>query len=83
MKEKSDITIRDDFHSMNNLLNKITTQAGIIRYHLAENGINSEKIEEEKARLIKAMDSMEENALKIGDILKKMRKDTIAEKSEK
>ncbi len=83
MKEKPGIAIRDDFHSINNLLNKITTHAGITRYHLDENGINTEKIEEEKARLIKAMDSMEENALKIGEILKKLRKDIDAGKSEK
>ena len=83
MKEKPDIAIRDDFHSINNLLNKITTQAGITRYHLDENGINAENIEEEKARLIKVMDSMEENALKIGEILKKLREGVDAEKSEK
>jgi hypothetical protein len=83
MKEKPDIAVRDDFHSINNLLNKITTQAGITRYHLDENGINAEKIEEEKARLIKVMDSMEENALKIGEILKKLRKGIDAGKSEK
>jgi hypothetical protein len=47
------------------------------RYHLEENSINLEKIEEEKARLIKVMDDMEENALKIGEILKKLRKSII------
>ena len=83
MKEKPDIAIRDDFHSINNLLNKITTQAGVIRYYLAENGIKAEKIKEEEARLIKVMDSMEENALNIGEILKKLRKGIDAEKPQK
>jgi len=81
VKEKPGIAIRDDFHSINNLLNKITTQAGFTRYHLDEKGINAEKIEEEKARLIKVMDGMEENALKIGEILKKLRKGINAGKS--
>ena len=74
MKEETGPAIKDDFHSINNLLNKITAQAGITRYHLEENSVNSEKTEEEKARLIKVMSDMEENALKIGDILKKLHK---------
>ena len=74
MEEKSSAAVKDDFHSINNLLNKITAHAGMTRYHLKENSINLEKIEEEKARLIKVMDDMEENALKIGEILKKLRK---------
>jgi len=74
MKEKPGSVIRDDFHSINNLLNRIATQAGITRYHLEENSIDLEKTEEEKAQLIKVMGDMEENALKIGDILKKLRK---------
>ena len=77
MERKSGAAVRDDFHSINNLLNKITTHAGMTRYHLEENSINLEKIEEEKARLIKVMDDMEENALKIGEILKKLRKSII------
>lgn len=74
MEEKTVSGIRDDFHSINNLLHKITTQAGMARYHLVENGINLEKIEEEKAQLIKILDSMEENAMAIGEMLKKLRK---------
>lgn len=74
MEEKSGAAVKDDFHNINNLLNKITAQAGMTRYHLEENSINLEKIEEEKTHLIKVMDGMEENALKIGEILKKLRK---------
>jgi len=74
MKEKLDAVIRDDFHSINNLLNKITTQAGMTKYRLEENSIDLEKIEEEKERLVKIMAGMEEDALKIGEILKKLRK---------
>jgi len=66
--------LRDEFHSINNLLNKITTQAGMARYHLEEKGIDPEKIKEEKERLIKIMDNMEENAMNIGEMLKKLRK---------
>ncbi len=62
--------LRDEFHSINNLLHKITTQAGMARYHLEEKGIDLEKIEEEKKRLIKILDSMEENAMNVGEILK-------------
>lgn len=67
-------TLRDEFHSINNMLNKITTQAGMARYHLEEKGIDPGKIKEEKERLIKIMDSMEENAMNIGEMLKKLRK---------
>jgi len=44
------------------------------RYHLEEKGIDLEKIEEEKKRLIKILDNMEENAMSVGEILKKLRK---------
>jgi len=74
MEKKLVSTVRDDFHNINNLLNKITAHAGMTRYHLEENSIDLEKIEEEKTYLIKVMDDMEENALKIGEILKKLRK---------
>ena len=74
MGEKLEDITKDDFHAINNLLNKITTQAGMTRYHLEEKGINLEKIEEEKGRLIKILDGMEENAMSIGHILKKLRK---------
>ena len=67
-------TLREEFHSINNLLNTITAQAGMARYHLEEKGIDLEKIEEEKKRLIKILDSMEENAMSVGEILKKLRK---------
>lgn len=74
MREKLDSDIRDDFHTINNILNKIAAQAGMTKYHLEEKGIDSEKIEEERKRFIKIMEDMEENALKIGEILKKLRK---------
>ena len=77
MGEKSGDITKDDFHAINNLLNKITTQAGMTRYHLEEKGINPEKIEEEKGRLIKILDGMEENAMAIGQILKKLRKSIV------
>ena len=74
MEEKPGVAMKDDFHNINNLLNKITTHAGMTKYYLEKNGLNSEKIEEEKKRLIKVMNGMEENALKIGEILKRLRK---------
>ena len=74
MEGKLSAEARDDFHSMNNLLNKITAQAGMLKYHLEVKGIDPEKIEEERDRLIKAMVAMEESALKVGEILKKLRK---------
>ncbi|MCX5687449.1 MAG: hypothetical protein NTV71_02220 [Candidatus Omnitrophica bacterium] len=74
MEEKLGVTMKNDFHNINNLLNKITTHAGMTKYYLEKNGINSEKIEEEKTRFIKVMSGMEENAMKIGEILKKLRK---------
>ena len=83
MEEKLEATIRDDFHSINNLLHKITTHVGMAKYSLENNSINLEKIEDEKARLIKVMDGVEEDALKIGEILKKMRKSIHAGEIEK
>ena len=74
MGEKLEDITKDDFHAINNLLNKITTQAGMTRYHLEEKGINLEKIEEEKGQLIRILDGMEENAIVIGQIVKKLRK---------
>lgn len=82
MEETPGAAMKDDFHNMNNLLNKITTHAGMAKYYLEKNGINSEKIEEEKARLIKVMSSMEEDALKIGEILKRLRKNFFTEEPE-
>ena len=83
MEEKLGATIKDDFHSINNLLHKITTHAGMAKYSLENNSINSENIEDEKARLIKVMDGVEEDALKIGEILKKLRKSIHAGEIEK
>jgi|GEM_PF-274039 len=74
MGDRPDSVIRDDFHSINNLLNKITTQSGMARYRLEMKGIDQGKIEEEKAELIKVMDDVEENAMKVGEILKGLRK---------
>lgn len=79
MIEKSVAEVKNDFHSINNLLNKITTQAGVTRYQLEEKSIDLKKIEEEKAWLVKVMDAMEENALKIGEILKKLRRSIYSE----
>jgi DNA-directed RNA polymerase subunit F len=73
MEEKTE-ELRNDYHSINNLLNKIATQAGVTKYHLEMKGLDPGKIEEEKDHLIKIMDGMEENALKISEILKRMRK---------
>lgn len=70
MQEK----LREEIHSINNLLNKITTQAGMARYYLEEKGFDPAKIEEEKERLIKVLDNMEENAMNIGELLKKLHK---------
>jgi len=74
MEEKPGAAVKDDFHSINNLLHKITIHVGMAKYSLERNGINPENIEDEKARLIKVMDGVEENAMKIGEILKKLRK---------
>jgi len=81
MEETPSTAVKNDFHNINNLLNKITTHAGMAKYYLEKNSINPEKIEEEKAHLIKVMAGMEENALKIGEILKKLRKNFHAEES--
>lgn len=77
MEEKSTITVRNNFHDINNLLNRITTQAGMTRYHLEENGFDLEKIEDERAKIIKIMDAMEGNALKIAEILRKLHEDIL------
>jgi len=74
MEKTQGALVKDDFHNINNLLNKITTHAGMAKYYLEKNSINPEKIEEEKAQLIKVMAGMEENALKIGEVLKRLRK---------
>lgn len=66
--------LREEFHGINNLLNKITTQAGMAKYHLEEKGFDLAKIEEEKEWLIKVLDSMEENAMNIGELLRNLRK---------
>jgi len=82
MEETPGTAAKNDFHNINNLLNKITTHAGMARYYLEKNSINPEKIEEEKTRLIKVMSGMEENALEIGEILKRLCKNFHAEESE-
>lgn len=82
MEETPGVAAKNDFHNINNLLNKITTNAGMAKYYLEKNSINPEKIEEEKAHLVKVMAGMEENALKIGEILKRLRKNLHAEESE-
>lgn len=66
--------LRQEFHSLNNWLSKITTLSGVARHHLETNGIDLEKLEEEKEKLIKVLNELEDYALKIGDILKRVNK---------
>lgn len=75
MEGKISAALKEDFHSINNLLNKITTHAGMAKYRLEKDGIDLKNIKDEKAHIIKIMDNMEENAMKIGEILKRLRKD--------
>ena len=68
---------REDFHSVNNLLNKITTQCGMAKFQLEKEGFDVEKLEQERAKYIELLSNMEEYAMKIGDILKVLRKSIV------
>ncbi|MBU1062252.1 MAG: hypothetical protein KJ957_02815 [Candidatus Omnitrophica bacterium] len=74
MEETLNPSLRDEFHSLNNWLNKITTLSGLTRYELETKGFDLEKSDEEKERFIKLFSDIEEYALKTGEILKKVRK---------
>ncbi len=65
--------LKQEFHSLNNWLNKITTLSGLARYQLETKGLDLERLEEERGRLIKLLNDLEDYALKIGEILKKIR----------
>ena len=63
----------EDFHNINNLLNKITTQSGMARYRLEQSGFNKDELDKEKDKMITLLSDMEEYAMKIGEILKDLR----------
>lgn len=67
-------TVKQEFHSLNNWLNKITMLSGQARYELETRGFDLDKLEEEKKKYIGLLDNVEEYALKIGEILKRVRK---------
>ena len=74
MGEKMIGLIKDDIHNLNNWLNRITTLSGLTRYQLETKGIDLEKLEEEKGRLVKILKDIEDFALKIGEMLKGLHK---------
>ena len=74
MEEKALSLIKDDIHNLNNWLNKITTLSGLTRYQLEAKGIDLEKLEEEKKRLVKILRDIEGYALKIGEMLNELHK---------
>lgn len=72
--------VKQDFHSLNNWLNKITILSAVTRHQLETSGFNLESMEEEKKRFIKLLNDMEEYALNIGEILKNLKKTVEAPK---
>ena len=74
MPDKLD-KIKDTFHSLNNWLNKITILSGHTRYTLETKGIDKERLEDEKRGLVKILSDLEDYALKLGEILKVLRRD--------
>jgi len=66
--------IRQDFHSLNNWLNKITILSAVTRHQLETKGFDMESLEDEKKRFIKLLNDMEEYALNIGEILKGLKR---------
>lgn len=66
--------LRKEIHDLNNYLNKISLQAGQAKYELETKGFDFNNLENDKARLIKVLDDLEANALKIGDVLKNLSK---------
>lgn len=67
--------LRKEFHSLNNWLNKITMVSGLTRYELETKGLDPEKLEDEKKRLVQLLNDFEGYALKMGEILKVLRKE--------
>jgi len=67
-------TLKDDFHKINNMLNKITILSGQKRYELQTKGLDMSKIDDEKEELIKLLDNLEDCGIEIGKALKELRK---------
>ncbi|MDP8230966.1 MAG: hypothetical protein P9L93_07725 [Candidatus Gorgyraea atricola] len=67
--------LRKEFHSLNNWLNKITIVSGLTRHELETKGLDPEKLEDEKKKLVQLLNDFEEYALKIGEIVKSLRKE--------
>ncbi|MFH1479582.1 MAG: hypothetical protein ABIG92_07440 [Candidatus Omnitrophota bacterium] len=78
---KDNDTTKEDFHAVNNWLNKITTQSGMTRYNLEKNGFDPSRLEEEKENIIKLLDDVEGYALEVGRILKGIRQSIAKSKS--
>ncbi len=74
--EKKDL-LKQEFHELNNLLNKITTNAGLVRYELKTKGIDSGKLDEERERLTVVFSDLEGYALEIAGLLKKLHKELL------
>ena len=66
--------IRKEFHNINNWLHKITTKAGLARFELETKGLNEGNIDEEEKKYIKIFCELEEYAMKVGEIIKNIRK---------
>ena len=77
MKENLQDALRNEFHNINNLLNKISTSAGMAKYRLERDGISPEELEEERMRLVKLLADIEENIMKISEVLKRVKKEII------
>ncbi|MFC1621543.1 hypothetical protein ACFL2G_04480 [Candidatus Omnitrophota bacterium] len=71
--------LREEFHSLNNWLNKITIASGQTRYELETKGLDPKKLEDEKKRLVQLLSDFENYALKMGDILRVLRKELTKE----
>ncbi len=67
--------LRKDFHSLNNWLNKITIASGQRRHELETKGLDPKKLEDEKKRLVQLLNDFEDYALKMGEILRALRKE--------
>jgi len=72
MKNELRTLIKKEFHTLNNWLNKITILSGMARYRLETKGIDRDNLEKHRKELIRYLKDMENHAIKIGDILKKM-----------
>lgn len=67
-------TLKDEFHKLNNLLNRITVLSGQKRYELQTKGLDLNKIDDEKEGLLKLLGSIEDCGMEIGKALKELRK---------